>query len=310
MTTDRPSTRRPPRRRAARRALAGTLAVLLVVVALLALAVWAITRVLSAGGPEPIAESCTATVDTSTWRLSPVQSDNAALIASMSVRRGLPARAATIALATAIQESGLVNLDHGDRDSVGLFQQRTSQGWGTVEQIMDPVFSTGAFFDALVKVDGFAEMPVTEAAQAVQRSAFPDAYAAHEDAARAFASALTGWSPAALSCTLAPAEAAGVADDVLARIARDLGELPATATPANAEAGTPALVVLDASALAPDDAVRGAWAAGAWAVAVAHTLGLDAVAVADQTWVRGTDGWHPTTGTPLPAGTVQLTLAG
>jgi len=310
MTTDRPSTRRPPRRGATRRALVGTFAVLLVVVALLALAVWAITRVLSAGGPDPIAESCTATVDARTWRLSPAQSDNAALIASMSVRRGLPARAATIALATAIQESGLVNLDHGDRDSVGLFQQRPSQGWGTVEQIMDPVFSTGAFYDALVKVEGYENLPVSQAAQAVQRSAYPDAYAAHEDAARAFASALTGWSPAALSCTLAPAAAAAVADDVRARIVRDLGGLPATTTLANAEAGTPALVVLDASSLAPDSAVRGAWAAGAWAVAVAHTLGLDAVAVADQTWVRGTDGWHLSTGTPLPTGTVQLTLAG
>ncbi|MEK8228378.1 hypothetical protein NKG05_23500 [Oerskovia sp. M15] len=60
----------------------------------------------------------------------------------------MPARAATIGLATALQESRLLNIDYGDRDSIGLFQQRPSQGWGTIEQIMDPVFSTTAFSTA------------------------------------------------------------------------------------------------------------------------------------------------------------------
>ena len=95
------------------------------------------------------------------------------------MRRGLPARAASIALATAYQESKLRNLDHGDRDSLGLFQQRPSQGWGTAEQLQDPYYAVNAFYDALVKVDGYQAMRITEAAQKVQRSGFPEAYEDH-----------------------------------------------------------------------------------------------------------------------------------
>jgi hypothetical protein len=146
------------------------------------------------------AEHCTVEVQEHRVRLSQEQAENAALIAAISVRRGLPARAASIALATAYQESDLVNLEHGDRDSVGLFQQRPSQGWGSVDQILDPVYSTNTFYDSLVEVDGYESMPITEAAQAVQRSGFPDAYADHEADARAIASALTGHSAGDFTC--------------------------------------------------------------------------------------------------------------
>ena len=112
---------------------------------------------------------CRATVDGYTAVVTQEQAENAALIAGISVRRGLPARAASIAIATALQESKLRNLEGGDRDSLGLFQQRPSQGWGTRRQIMHPTYATNAFYDALVKVDGYADMPITEAAQAVQR---------------------------------------------------------------------------------------------------------------------------------------------
>ena len=120
-------------------------------------------------------------------------------------RAGLPARAASIALATAYQESKLRNLDDGDRDSLGLFQQRPSQGWGTEKQMLDPDYATNAFYDALAKVDGYREMEITEAAQAVQRSGLPEAYADHEEDARALASALTGNSPAGRSAATCPA---------------------------------------------------------------------------------------------------------
>ncbi|WP_244931916.1 hypothetical protein [Nocardioides sp. W7] len=146
------------------------------------------------------ADECTATVDDSTVVLDPEQAENAALITAIAVRRGLPARAATIALATAYQESKLANLEYGDADSLGLFQQRPSQGWGTEEQVLDPVFATNAFYDALAEVDDYRSMEVTVAAQTVQRSAFPDAYADHEADARVLASALTGNSPAAFTC--------------------------------------------------------------------------------------------------------------
>jgi hypothetical protein len=153
-------------------------------------------------GPLIAGDRCTATVQGTTVTLDPEQAQNAALIAAISVRRGLPARAATIALATAYQESKLLNIDYGDRDSLGLFQQRPSQGWGSQEQVLDPEYSTNAFYDALAGVDGYETMEITVAAQAVQRSGFPDAYADHEADARVLASALTGQSRRAFHCTM------------------------------------------------------------------------------------------------------------
>ena len=146
--------------------------------------------------------TCTATVQGETVELEPEQAEHAALIAAISVRRGMPARAATIALATAYQESKLFNIDYGDRDSLGLFQQRPSQGWGNRRQLLDPEYSINAFYDALAKVDGYESMRVTVAAQKVQRSGFPEAYADHEADARVLASALTGQSWHAFHCTV------------------------------------------------------------------------------------------------------------
>ncbi len=147
-------------------------------------------------------DECEVEVDGHRVELTVEQAEHAALITAISVRRGMPARAATIALATAYQESDLTNLEGGDRDSLGLFQQRPSQGWGTPEQILDPVYATNAFYDALAEVDGYESMEITVAAQRVQRSGFPDAYADHEADGRALASALTGNSPHAFGCDI------------------------------------------------------------------------------------------------------------
>ncbi|MEV0286674.1 MULTISPECIES: hypothetical protein [unclassified Kribbella] len=152
----------------------------------------------------PPKEQCEATVGGATVVVDLEQAENAALIAGVAVRRGLPARAATIALATAYQESGLRNLAHGDRDSLGLFQQRPSQGWGTAAQVRDPHYAAGKFYDALVKIRNYQTLAVTVAADRVQRSAFPNAYADHEADARILASALTGQSKAVFSCTVDP----------------------------------------------------------------------------------------------------------
>jgi hypothetical protein len=119
----------------------------------------------------------------------------AKIIDSVAVSRGLPGRATLIALMTALQESQLENIDYGDRDSVGLFQQRPSAGWGTVKQILDPVYASEAFFGGakppsppgLVDIDGWPSMSYTDAAQAVQVSAFPRAYARHERTAQQIA---------------------------------------------------------------------------------------------------------------------------
>lgn len=262
-----------------------------------------VVRWLGASHPTPIAAVCTAEVDGTDWTLDPEQAQNAAVIAAIAVRRGLPAHAVTVALATALQESALRNLDYGDRDSLGLFQQRPSQGWGTEAEVTDPVYAAGIFYDRLVEVDGWETIAVTEAAQAVQRSAFADAYAAHEGGARAFASALTGWSPTALTCTLTAAQvgtepSTGALTD---RLGRDLG---LSASPVAA-----GVVDVDAATLgAGDQADRLGWAVGQWAVAVAAEVGVTSVQVGDKVWARGQDGWASATA-PIPAGTVQITTA-
>src|SRR3954469_22268526 len=153
-------------------------------------------------GPLPDPEGCRASVGGVVVDLSTEQAENASLIAAIAVRRGMPARAASIALATAFQESKLRNLDHGDRDSLGLFQQRPSQGWGTSNQIRDPYYAAGRFYDELRKVHGYQAMRITEAAQKVQRSGYPEAYEDHAADARALASALTGYSHASFSCVV------------------------------------------------------------------------------------------------------------
>lgn len=116
--------------------------------------------------------------------LSHEQKDNAKAIVEATKKNGLDERAAVIAVATSLQESKLENLGHlGDRndhDSQGLFQQRPSSGWGTPEQITDPEYATTAFLDNLKRVDDWQHLPLTDAAQKVQVSAFPDAYAQWE----------------------------------------------------------------------------------------------------------------------------------
>lgn len=111
--------------------------------------------------------------------LSQEQLQNAALIYSIGKRMGMSNRDIQIALITAMQESSLRNLNYGDRDSLGLFQQRPSQGWGTVEQVTNPRYAITKFYTELKKVGGRQNMAMTQAAQAVQRSAYPDAYAKH-----------------------------------------------------------------------------------------------------------------------------------
>jgi hypothetical protein len=131
--------------------------------------------------------------------LTAEQLANAATIAEVGRARGLPDRAIVIALATAQQESRLRNLDHGDRDSLGLFQQRPSQGWGTEAQVQDPVYAAGIFYDRLVQVPGWETMPLGDASHAVQFSAFPERVPQWEPLATALTTA-TAADPPALDC--------------------------------------------------------------------------------------------------------------
>jgi hypothetical protein len=128
------------------------------------------------------------------------QAANAATIAAVGRARGLSERAVVIALATAQQESRLRNLDYGDRDSLGLFQQRPSQDWGTPVQVQDPVYAAGKFYDRLVQIPGWETGRLTDVAQAVQRSGFPEAYQQHEAMATELAAALLADEDGQLDC--------------------------------------------------------------------------------------------------------------
>jgi cell wall-associated NlpC family hydrolase len=115
---------------------------------------------------------------------------NAAIIVAVGRQLTVPARGWVIAVAAAMQESGLRNLPGGDRDSLGLFQQRPSTGWGTPTQLLDPVYAATRFYTALTDLPGWQNLPLTVAAQAVQRSGFPDAYAKWEPDALALVNAV------------------------------------------------------------------------------------------------------------------------
>ena len=133
-----------------------------------------------------------------------VQASDAAIIAGVAAREHLPRRALVIAYATALQESKLENLSYGDLDSVGVFQQRPSQGWGTAAQLQDPAYASTAFFGALVKVPGYTKLPVYQAAQAVQHSADGSAYQQYAPTGAALADDFTA-TPRAVNCWYDPA---------------------------------------------------------------------------------------------------------
>lgn len=267
------------------------------------------------GAVPPLLDSsgCTAEVDGHTVEVDLEQAENAALITAVALERGMPARAASIALATAYQESKLYNIDYGDRDSVGLFQQRPSQGWGSVAQLTDPVYATNAFYDALQKVDGYDSMEITVAAQEVQRSGYPDAYADHEKDGRALASALTGNSRAALWCDV-PGDA-DEADDAIdetglvsraAVVRRDLEARFGALSLGGFEPGGVSSGHMEGSAhyegraidvffrpITDENKKRG-WAMASYLVANADRLDIKTVIFDDRIWRAGSwsgDGW-------------------
>ena len=262
------SARATGRRRRRRLRAAGAVVAL---AALFAGAFFAVTRWL--GGVAATSE-CIATAAGTSFTLEVDQTGNAALIAAIAHKRGLPARAVTIALATALQESKLRNIAHGDLDSVGLFQQRPSQGWGTEAQILDPVYATNAFFDALVKVKGYETMDIAAAAQRVQRSGFPTAYAKHEGIARVFASALTGETPRGVVCRLGDPSAPSAPTTAAAELTRLSGERG---------------ILQDGGLAVSTDSARTAWAVAGWAVGRAELNAVTSVQVGDRVWTRGSD---------------------
>ncbi|WP_435835282.1 heavy metal transporter [Streptomyces albus] len=251
----------------------------------------------------------------SAYSLKPEQAANAATIAAVASRRGLPEAAVTTALATAMQESHLRNVPHGDRDSVGLFQQRPSQGWGTAAQIQDPVYSAGRFYDHLVKVPGYERLPVTVAAQRVQRSGYPRAYARHEKNAALLTAALTGHAAAALNCTTGtrdrdrPGEPRQVRERLVREFGRDVlaegsGTVHTRSAAGGPSAGAPhahgggagpaahARAARTVSVPAHDR--RAGWEMAHWAVANAEALRIDRISYDGRVWQadRASEGWR------------------
>jgi len=215
--------------------------------------------------------ACAVASPTGQLRLSVEQAQNATTIAAVAKRDGLEDRAVTVALAAALQESKLRNVAYGDLDSLGLFQQRPSQGWGAPSQLLVPSYAAGAFYAALVKVPGWGALPVADAAQAVQHSAAGDAYAPWEHQAQVLTDALTGVTPAAFSCRFvaAPsiAEAGGLADAV------------------TAELGPSALG-------SPLSEARG-WTVASWLVAHGPAYDISSVTFMGQMWTAASGGWLP-----------------
>jgi hypothetical protein len=214
------------------------------------------------------------------YSVSTEQAANAATVTAVAVRRKLPGRAAVIALATALQESKLINVEYGDLDSVGLFQQRPSQGWGSAGQILDPRYSAGKFYDRLLRVRQWQHRPLSDVAQSVQQSRFPQAYAQWEAEAAALAGALSGARTAGMSCRFpAPTMAARPT-----RVAELLGrDLPVTR--------------LTSSERVVEVRPAGGqgWAVASWLVAHADRLGIDAVRHAGRQWSRS-NGWRDDAG--------------
>jgi hypothetical protein len=221
---------------------------------------------------------CHAVAGTEDYALDLEQAANATTIAAVGKRLGLPDHAVTVALAAALQESKLYNLSYGDRDSVGLFQQRPSQGWGTHDQILSPRYAATAFFTHLTKIANWENLPVTDAAQAVQISAGPDAYARWEAEARVLAQALTGEVPAAFTCRTpgkppTPAQASAQNADMVAALTADVGA-PGVGAPVSEAHG---------------------WLVAGWLIAHAPQYAVATVTFGGQRWSGRAGKWaaHP-----------------
>jgi hypothetical protein len=245
-------------------------------------------------GPQvpPRVTACVAGPSGQGLQLTASQAGIAATIAGVASRRDMPTRAVAIAYATALQESKLANLHYGDLDSVGVFQQRPSEGWGTTRQIEDPVYATDRFFAALAAIPDYLHMPISAAAQSVQHSADGSAYGQYAAMGSELASAFTGTEPRAVWCTYGSAPgkvrlaAAGRA------LSRAFGPLTRRANTDPAET----IVVRDS--------LRG-WAVTGWLVSHAASYGITYVRYRGYQWFgfRGAGHWTREPATTLARAT-------
>ena len=245
------------RRRRTRIAVRVTASIVLLALAAGALAIWVL-----GGTKRAIPSDCFVVAGTSHYQIDTAQAENATTIAAVGKRLGLPDHAVTVALAAALQESRLTNIAYGDRDSLGLFQQRPSQGWGTPAQIMRPPYAAKRFFAALEHVPGWQTMSVTDAAQAVQHSDAPQAYASWEPLARTLAVATTGEVAAGLSCEFPLPRPKGPVTSPISVMTQETGPL---------------------ALRAPGSRKRG-WLAASWLVGHAQRFGITSVTFGTHRW--------------------------
>ncbi|HUZ39095.1 MAG TPA: hypothetical protein VMV17_22450 [Streptosporangiaceae bacterium] len=236
-------------------------------------------------GPFVAGSGCQAGTGAAAISLDSEQAAIAATIAGVAHQQAMPARAVVIAYAAAMQESKMHNLSYGDRDSVGVFQQRPSEGWGPARDLKNPVYASTKFFQALAKVPDYQRKPVYRAAQAVQHSADGYAYVQYEPEATALATAFTGHSAHAVWCWPSgsdpPAANLTAARRALAETFGPVGS-HRTATPGDA----PTMVVR-----APRAALG--WAVATWLVTHASSYGIHDIRYDGLVWraASGGRGW-------------------
>ncbi len=251
-------------------------------------AAYLVVQYVTGGGGARGCKVISSAGDGTSHEFTPEQAVNAATIAAVGTGRGMPERAVTIALATALQESGLRNIEHGDRDSLGLFQQRPSQGWGTEQQIMDPAYAAGIFYAHLAKVPDYAALPLTEAAQEVQRSGYPEAYAKH---CLLYTSAASATGPDAVRAALV----GDFGRDALQETGAEVGGTPVpspspspsvTATAHGRTVTVPVPQGRRTDASGRTERERG-WQLAQWAVANSSALHIQRVSYAGREWTAG-----------------------
>ena len=217
------------------------------------------------------------------------QAADAATVAGVAVHEHLPSRALTIAYATAFQESKLENLSYGDLDSVGIFQQRPSQGWGTSAQLQDPAYASQAFYGALVKVTNYTKIPVYQAAQDVQKSADGSAYEQYTQTGTLLASYYTA-TPHAVTCWYNPATQAadqGVSTKLNLRGAAQELDHVFGAPGESGAALTGVSRIRSGSADLITTAHSAGWAVANWLVSNASSYGITQVSYAGYQWTAG-----------------------
>ncbi|MFI5068096.1 MAG: hypothetical protein ACHP9Z_29515 [Streptosporangiales bacterium] len=239
--------------------------------------------------PALTGSGCQASASRQTVLLDTQQASIAATIAGVAHRQSMPPTAVTVAYATAMQESKLHNLNYGDMDSVGVFQQRPSEGWGPRNKLEDPVYATTKFFRALKAVPGYQRLPIYQAAQDVQHSADGSAYIQYEKMAAEMSAAFTGQHGHAVYCWWSSAVPKRADRGAITRsLAGTFGAAASSATTTRHD-----LVLRVARP-------KLGWEVAAWLVTHASSYGIHQVSFGGYYWraATGAKGWVRDPGPP------------